>query len=173
MLLPGFRPRERMPALMRRAALLIGVLLVVMAPALLVRPLRSVQVHTDTGAFVWCARVDADDVMQLQFTHSMFGGYVREQWRITPDSQFERVRFVTEHAASAEYYATDGSSYRAEDGYVVPGESLMRTSLVVRVNTRGDHVLSVGKNTARLADLLPQSTQVHISVAPTDCDNPS
>lgn len=158
-----------MPALMRRAALLIGVLLIVMVPALLSRPARSVQVHTDTGVLVWCTAVGTDDIMQLQFTHSMFGGYVREQWRITPNRQFERVRFVTENAAAAEYYATDGSSYRADDGYVVPGEPLMRTSLVVRVNTRGDHVVSVGNTTARLADLLPQSTQVHISVAPTDC----
>lgn len=103
----------------------------------------------------------------------MFGGYVREQWRITPDYRFDRVRVVTENAAAAEYYATDGTSYRADDGYVVPGEPLMRTSLIVRVNQRGDHVLSVGENIAHLADLLPQSTQVHISMAPHHCDNPT
>lgn len=155
---------------MRRAALLIGVLLFVMAPALLSTPSRSVMVHTDSGALVWCTGIATDDLMQLQFTHSMFGGYVREQWRITPDNRFERVRMVTENAASAEYYATDGSSYRADDGYVVPGEPLVRTTLVVRVNQRGNHVVTVGDQQANLADLLPQSTQVHISVAPRDCE---
>ena len=157
---------------MRRAALLIGVLLIVMAPALLAPSARSVQVRTETGVLVWCAAVDTDDVMQLQFTHSMFGGYVREQWRITPDRRLERVRIVTENAAAAEYYATDGSSYLATDGYVVPGDPMVRSRLVVRVNSRGNHVLSVGGNTAHLADLLPTSTQVHISVEPTDCDHP-
>ncbi len=157
---------------MRRAVLLLGVLLVVMVPALLTRPAQSVQVHTDTGELVWCAPVSRNDEMQVQFTHSMFGGYVREQWRITPDHRFDRLRMVTENAAAAEYYATDGTSYRADDGFEVPGEPLVRSSLVIRVNQRGNHVLSVGDNVVHLADILPRSTQVHISVAAQTCDNP-
>jgi hypothetical protein len=100
----------------------------------------------------------------------MFGGYVREQWRVTPGNELQRVRFVTENAAAAEYYATDGTSYHADDGYVVPGEPLQQPVLVVRVNQRGNHYLSVGGTSVHLAGLVSQSTQVRIALYPQSCD---
>lgn len=155
--------------MMMRAALFLGAILLLMAPMLLASPAQSLQVRTDTGALVWCTAVSADDIVQLQFTHSMFGGYVREQWQVTPDRELRRVRFVTENAAAAEYYATDGTSYQADDGYVVPGEPLQQPALIVRVNQRGNHYLSVGGTSVHLAGLVSQSTQVRIAVYPHTC----
>lgn len=155
---------------MVRAGVILGMLFLVMVPALLATPSRSLQVHTSTGALVWCSPVGQNDTVQLQFTHSMFGGYVRENWKVTPGNQLQRSRFVTENAAAAEYYATDGTSYQADDGFVVPGDPLQQPELVVRVNNRGNHVLTVGENNVHLAEVLPYSTQVRIAVVAEDCD---
>lgn len=156
---------------MVRAGALLAIVLVVMVPALLASTSRSVQVHSSTGELVWCAPVESGDVVQLQFTHSMFGGYVREHWKITPRNQLQRIRFVTENAAAAEYYATDGTSYQADDGFVVPGDPLLESDLIVRVNSRGNHVLTVDDWSVHLAEELPQSTQVRISIEAESCTN--
>ncbi len=156
--------------MMMRIAVLLGAILLLMVPVLLATPAQSLQVRTDTGALVWCTGISRHDTVQLQFTHSMFGGYVREQWRATPGNDLQRVRIVTENAAAAEYYATDGTSYRADDGYVVPGGPLQQPALLVRVNQRGNHHLSVNGATVHLAGLLPGSTQVRIAVYPQSCD---
>lgn len=153
-----------------RVGVLLIVVLVVMLPVLLIPTSRSVQIHTATGERVWCAPVDTGDVLQLQFTHSMFGGYVREKWKVTPANQLQRVRFVTENAAAAEYYATDGTSFQAEDGFVVPGDPLMEPELVVRASSRGNHEISVNENSVQLAEELPESTQVRVSVESQSCD---
>lgn len=152
------------------AVLLLGIMLIMM-PAALHHPDISVQVTTQDGVIITCQPAEYGDMVQLQFTHSMFGGYVREQWVITPANQMQRTRFVTENAAAAEYYATDGTSYRAGDGFVVPGVPLQQSELVVRVNSRGNHVLTVGDSTIHLAGELPQSTQVRIAVVTASCDN--
>lgn len=158
-----------MSRLMLRAALFVGALLLIMVPFLIAPTARSLQVQTETGTIVWCATISRSDIVQLQFTHSMFGGFVREQWLVTPSNDLERVRFVTENAAAAEYYATDGTSYLADDGYVVPGEPLQQQQLIVRVNTRGNHVLTVGEHRVQLAEELKESTQVRISIEPQPC----
>lgn len=157
--------------MMKRIALLVGACLLLMVPMLAASSGRSLQVRTDAGYLVWCTPVHRNDQVQLQFTHSMFGGYVRETWQVSPDDTLVRQRFVTENAAAAEYYATDGASYQDHDGYVVPGEPLDQPELVVRVNQRGNHYLTVGDSTVHLADLLPQSMRVRISVQPQSCDS--
>lgn len=156
---------------MVRAGGVLGVLLLVMVPALLAPSPRSLQVHTSTGIHVWCTPVASNDLVQLQFTHSMYGGYVREHWKITPTNQLQRVRFVTGNAAAAEYYATDGTSYQADDGFVVPGDPIQEPELIVRVNSRGNHVLSVDGETVHLANELTESTQVRIAVVAEVCDD--
>lgn len=154
---------------MVRAGVVLAIVLLVMVPALLASTSRSLQVHSSTGEFVWCVPVEPNDAVQLEFTHSMFGGYVREQWRATPNNQLQRTRFVTENAAAAEYYATDGTSFQADDGFVVPGDPLLESELIVRVNSRGNHVLTVGGQSVQLAEELPQSTQVRITVVAESC----
>jgi CBS-domain-containing membrane protein len=53
---------------------------------------------------------------------------------------------------------------------VVPGEPLQQPVLVVRVNQRGNHYLSVGGTSVHLAGLVSQSTQVRIALYPQSCD---
>lgn len=155
---------------MVRIGVLLAVVLLLMVPILVVTQPRSLQVQTTTGRLVWCAPIEPGDTVQLQFTHSMFGGYVREQWYATAANQLQRERFVTENAAAAEYYATDGTSYRADDGFVVPSDPLLESELIVRANSRGNHVVTVNGDAVHLADVLPQSTQVRISVQPESCE---
>lgn len=150
--------------------LALVLVLVVMLPMLLVQSPRSVQIHTSAGEMIWCSPVDIGDTVQLQFTHSMFGGFVREQWQVTPGNQLQRDRFITQNAAAAEYYATDGTSYQADDGFVVPGEPLLESELIVRANSRGNHVVTVNENSVHLSQTLPQSTQVRISIESQSCE---
>lgn len=149
---------------MRRLLALLGVLVVIMAVPLLQPSRFFIQVTTADGVVASCTRVSLNDDMTLQFTHSMFGGYVRETWRVTPNQHLSRVRFVTENPAAAEYYATEVTAFQTEDGWEVPGDTLQQSQLVVRVNQRGRHSLTINGTTVPLADLLPGSTQVSISV---------
>lgn len=158
---------------MIRVGVFLALVLVVMLPVLLLPTPRSVQIHTPTGDVIWCSPVKVGDTLQLQFTHSMFGGFVREDWLVTQSNQLERSRFVTQNAAAAEYYATDGTSYQDDDGFVVPGEPLVESGLTVRANSRGDHVITVNQNYIHLIEVLPESTQVRISVEPQACDGKS
>lgn len=158
-----------MPVVFVRGAMLVGVLILVMMPALISTTGRSLQVQTSAGELVWCAGVKPGDSVQLQFTHSMYGGFVREFWQVTSGNKLERTWFVTENAAAAEYYATDGSSYRTDDGYVVPTLPLVQPELVVRVNSRGSHKLTVEDQSLSMADLLGTSTQVRISITQKSC----
>lgn len=168
MLLPGFRIEQDAKS-MGRTGVLLAMVLVVMLPMLLVPTPRSVQIHSAAGERIWCSPVNAGDTLQLQFTHSMFGGFVREDWQVTPANQLQRDRFVTQNAAAAEYYATDGTSYQAEDGFVVPGDPMVESELIVRVNTRGNHIVSVNSSTIQLGQVLPRSTQVRISIESQSC----
>ena len=151
----------------RIIALLIMILL--MVPVLISSPQQILQARGESGEVIACAVVNDGDVVQLQFTHSMFGGYVRERWQVTPDGRLNRVRFVTENAAAAEYYATDGSSYEADDGFVVPGDPLQQPELVIRVNNRGNHILTVNDAEWHLAEITQGSTQVRISIDTGSC----
>lgn len=163
------RIHSRIPETMRKLALLLGGLMLVMLPVAMSAPQLWVQARTESGDVVVCLAANRSDTVQVQFTHSMYGGYVREIWRITPGGALERERFVTENAAAAEYYATDGTSYRADDGYVVSTDSLMQPELVIRVNERGNHILTVGDHSVNLADAVDRSAQVRISVSTESC----
>lgn len=154
---------------MARAGAILATLLVIMIPALVTTGSSSLHVRTADGEGLWCVDANTGTEVQLQFTHSMYGGFVRETWRITPDSQLERLSFVTQNAAAAEYYAADGSSYRSDNVYVVPGSSLQRAELVIRVNDRGNHQLTVGGVQIDMAGELQQSTQVRITAQPGTC----
>lgn len=125
---------------------------------------RVVVVETGGGRPLLCHDARSGSLVTVSFTHSMFGGYVREQWRVTDDNQFRRTRFVTENAAAAEYYATDGRITSSADGFVVEGDPPIEGDIVVRVDRRGDHWLEIDGARWHLAGMVGQSTQVRISV---------
>lgn len=154
---------------MRRWVVVIGALVLLMLPALMQPSGPWLQIRTGEGRVVSCTRVRPGESITLQFTHSMYGGYVRETWRVTPDHQVQRERIVTENAAAAEYYATEITPVRVSDGWEVPGEAITQPSLVIRVNQRGKHLLWVNSTEVSLHTLVPGSTQVHISIEPDTC----
>ena len=138
------------------ALVAIGVMLGVS----LLQPVSWVRVVTAEGTLVACARVDVDTPIALTFTHSMFGGFVTERYRLDADGMLERQAMVTENAAAAEYYATDGRIRPVAGGYEVVTPPFATDRLVIRVDARGDHRLTVGGVTLRLYDQLGASTQV-------------
>lgn len=154
---------------MRKWVVVIGALVVLMLPALLQPTGPWLQLRTGDGELVSCLAVRPGDTVTLQFTHSMYGGYVRETWVVTPENQLKRDRIVTENAAAAEYYATEITPVRAADGWEVPGEQIELPKLVVRVNQRGNHQLWIESRSIPLHTLVPGSTQVHLSVEPDTC----
>lgn len=156
---------------MRRLVALLVVTMAIMAVPLLQTGSMWLESRSEDGRVASCIRVSAGDEFTLEFTHSMFGGYVRETWRVTPNGELERIRFVTENPAAAEYYATEVTSTEVADGWEVPLEPFTQQSLVVRVNQRGKHQLHLQGTTAPLHLLIPGSNQVHIKVTESSCQS--
>ena len=121
------------------------------------------------GGTLVCERVRPGSTVTLGFTHSMYGGDVRETYRVTPDGTLERLRMVTGRAAAAEYYATDGQVLTTGDGYEVIAPPFATRELFVRVDARGDHWLTVGPASFRLTEWVTEPTQVRIGVAAAGC----
>lgn len=146
----------RIGTLMLAALLMMGAMLA----TILIHPVAWVQAITDDGTPLACARVDANTPITLAFTHSMYGGFVAEDYRLRADGMLERQRMTTENAAAAEYYATDGQVRADPDGYEVIASPFATDALAIRVDARGDHQLTVGTRTWSLYDLLGASTRV-------------
>lgn len=154
---------------MRRAFVIIGFLTVLMVPTLLQPSAMWLSVRSGDGHLLGCMRVREGESVTLQFTHSMYGGFVRETWRVTPDGVLQREKMVTANPAAAEYYATVIPPERVASGWLVPGEPLIQQALVVRVNQRGRHVLWIGNRPVPLYRLVEDSAQVRISVQSDIC----
>ncbi len=142
-------------------ALILGLIIL---PALLLQPVLMLRVTTAEGATVICSRVAPGTAITLEFTHSMYGGFVRETYRVSHDGTLERERIVTKNAAAAEYYASDGRTRHVTGGYEVLAAPFTADDLVVRVDDRGNHKLSINSTSYRLTETLPESTQVRIHV---------
>lgn len=143
-----------------------GVIGVLVAAGMLVvslaQPVLLLRVTTAEGEQVLCTRVEPATSVTLSFTHSMFGGFVDEQYLLRPDGTLVRQGIVTENAAAAEYYATDGHVQTVEGGYEVLAAPFATDDLTVRVDARGNHRLTVGTTTFPLYERLGESVQVHL-----------
>lgn len=147
---------------MRRVAGVIIAVVLLALPGVLSQPALAVTLVTGEGDQLTCTRVAPGARVELQFTHSMYGGYVREVYRVDPAGTLSRQRIVTEHAAAAEYYATDGRTRRQDDGWEVLAPPFATRELVIRVDDRGDHRITIDGTTYHLAAMLTQPTQVRI-----------
>lgn len=147
--------------MMMRAVL--GVILAgLMLSMALLQPVSLLRVETGDGELVICARVDAHTPVTLTFTHSMFGGFVRETYAVE-NERLVRQRIVTENAAAAEYYATDGEIASAPDGYEVLAGPFATDELVVRVDEIGNHRLTAGETDWQMFEIFREPAQVRIS----------
>jgi len=138
------------------AKLIALVALLGMAPAGAIPSTTFVATDLDTGAVVFCR--PASEGVVLAYTHSMYGGDVREEYAATGDGRLRRLRMTTANAAAAEYYAydapvvPDGERYRV----VVPPQEF--TEIVVRVDRLGAHRLLAGE---RAVDLVAEAGDGH------------
>ncbi len=149
---------------MRLLLVLIIALPGLAIPGITLQPALTLAAITDDGTTLARARVTPGTMITLTFTHSMYGGDVREIYQVDRDGTLVRQRVVADRAAAAEYYAWDGSVVAMDDGYEVIGPPFETDELVIRVDARGGHRLTVGDRTWRLADAVAAPTQVRISV---------
>lgn len=143
------------------AGLIVGL---VALTGLFAQPATVVRAVTGEGVVLVCERATPGTIVELTFTHSMYGGFVRETYRVAPDARLARERIVAERAAAAEYYATDGRTQRVDDGHEVIVPPYSTGSLVIRVDARGDHWLTVAATDYHLAGMLDDPTQVRLVV---------
>ena len=150
--------------LARRLGPLMILLAAVALAGALAQPVTVLRAVTRDGDVLVCRTIGAGDPVTLVFTHSMYGGEVRETWRVA-DGGLARDRIVTEREAAAEYYATDGAVEWAEDGFVVVSPPLEVEALTVRVDGIGRHRLRFeGGDEMSLAGRVDGSEAVIIEV---------
>lgn len=121
----------------------LGTLVLALAAiGALAQPVQSVAVKTSDGNALVCRLVNRGTAVTLVFTHSMYGGEVRETWR-ADGNMLVRDRIVAERAAAAEYYATDGRTQRVDGGYEVIVAPLQASELPFRIDQIGNHRLRI------------------------------
>jgi hypothetical protein len=122
------------------------------------QPVALLRAETADGDLILCARLSAHTPVTLVFTHSMYGGFVAETYRLDASGRLERQRIVAERAAAAEYYATQGQVRRVEDGFEVLAGPFVADQLVVHVDQRGEYRLILGESTWKLFEMTGEST---------------
>lgn len=108
------------------------------------------------GSIIACRPFPPDGVT-LVYTHSMFGGDVRETF-VPSNGMLRRVEMSTANAAAADYYAFTASVSRVGDRFLVEVPPAEYAEIIVRVDDVGRQRLVVGDETI---DLLKASGQAH------------
>ena len=139
------------------------VVLVASTLALASRPAITATDLT-AGRVVVCRPVAPDDRLALSFTHSMYGGEVREDYVPTRDDRLRRVSMSTANAAAAEYYAYEANVVREGDRYQVDVPAAEFAAIVVRVDRTGAHRLRVGDRTIDLLAATGDGHRVRLAV---------
>lgn len=129
----------------------------------LLQPVTVLRVATgDDDAMLGCRRMDSASTVTLVFTHSMYGGEVREMWRAN-GSTLVRAGFETDNAAAAEYYAYDGRVERTDSGFSVIAPPVTTSALTIRVDQVGDHRVRFDTEEISLADKVDGSVAATMS----------
>ena len=142
---------------------MVATLAVIALLGALLQPVTFVKVATDDDAILACRRMGHASTVTLVFTHSMYGGEVRETWR-TDGPDLVRLGIETDTAAAAEYYAYDGSIERTGDGFEVIVPPLAVDQLPIRVDQIGQHRLRFGPDEVSLATQVEDSAAATMSV---------
>jgi hypothetical protein len=117
----------------------------------------------DSGDRVVLCRPFPADGVTLVYTHSMYGGDVRE--RFVPDGRsLRRVEMTTANPAAAEYYATTVSVTEVDGRYRVDAPPATYDQIVVRVDDVGRHRLVIGDEMFDLLALTGQAHRVRLDV---------
>jgi hypothetical protein len=111
---------------------------------------------------VLCEPLPADGVT-LVYTHSMYGGDVRERF-VAAGRSLRRVEMTTANPAAADYYASTVSVTEVDGRFRVDTPPADYEEIVVRVDNVGHHRLIVGDETFDLLALTGQAHRVRLDV---------
>jgi hypothetical protein len=142
-----------------RGLLVALVLLTACAPAPKVLEIRDL----DAGEQVVRRLPLRDGGFRLEFTHSMYGGWVSEAYLAS--RQLTRTGVRTQHAGAAEYYALYGNLRRLDGGWVVDVIPLQLSRLPVRVDQTGRPALILGGQRVELLELVRDGHLAELRVA--------
>ncbi len=142
---------------------MVAALAAIVLVGVSLQPVTVVTMTTDEDSVLACRRMAPGATVTLAFTHSMYGGEVRETWRVD-GSMLERVRIETDNAAAAEYYAFDGRVEWTESGFEVIVSPLTVEALPVRVDQIGQHRLRFGADEVSLSDRVDGSVGATMSL---------
>lgn len=150
---------------MRQRSTVAGlVLATVVMLGIALSPRQLIAVTTEGNEPLVCRPISRNTPVTLVFTHSMYGGDVRETFVAAEGERLRRTSIVTDNAASAEYYATDGRIARIEGGYLLLVPETMFDDLVFRIDGIGQHRLLIGDDTIALTDESIRSRQARLDV---------
>jgi hypothetical protein len=149
---------------MTRVAGLGALVLALAIAGTLAQPVSVASVVTSDGTALACRRVGRDRAVTLVFTHSMYGGEVRETWRVDGGA-LVRERIVAERAAAAEYYATTGETRAIAGGHEVLAPPLRVDALPFRIDQVGAHRLRIGEEEIALAETVDGSAGATLHAA--------
>jgi hypothetical protein len=129
-------------------------------------PLETLELwNATTGAVLRRWPVSDGTLVELEFTHSIYGGEVRETYRVSTGYGLILVQ-VASTPGNIEYYAL--TSYRVNpDGWAQAAVWVPLASLVMVVDEVGQPVLSVGSAHLPLMSLVPSGGVVGIRLAYT------
>jgi hypothetical protein len=154
-----------MPARPATTGLAGGVLLVALvATGSVLMPGPVVTLTTDAGDRIACRSVAEEETFALVFTHSMYGGEVRETFAIA-DQRLIRTAVTTENAAAAEYYAYDGQVEPDPDGFRVIVSPLPLDEVVIQLDRIGQQRLRFGDTEIALTEPGTEPTRAILKVA--------
>ena len=125
-----------------RARLVLTAMLLVVGPLLTSTAPVFVATNVETGAALFCRPLLGQQRVALVFTHSMYGGDVREEYVVGADGRLRRVAMTTANAAAAEYYAYDGAVARVDDRFRIEVPPVSFDQIVVRVDRIGEQRLA-------------------------------
>ena len=91
----------------------------------------------ESGRLFACWSLPPGTPFQLAYTHSMYGGDVRETFLVTAGSELRRVDFRAERAAAADYYAATASVWPVDGWHRVDVAPASFPELAIRVDAVG------------------------------------
>lgn len=142
----------------------ITVALLAALPFLAAPTLALVATDGDDGRVILCQPVREGDRFVLSYTHSMYGGEVREEYAATGDGQLRRLSMTTANAAAADYYAYTATVVREGERFRVEVPPASFRELVVRVDRVGQPRLAIGGDTLSLFAAMGDDHRVRLAI---------
>jgi hypothetical protein len=117
-----------------------------------------------TGTVFVCEPLASGERFGLAYTHSMYGGEVREEYVATGDGRLRRLAMTTANAAAAEYYAHTADVVRDGERFRVDLPAAEFAALVVRVDRIGAPRLVHGDGGVDLVAIAGDDARVRLEL---------